>query len=104
MGATKSHIHDESHIKTSRIAKVFAHPARIAILSHIVKHKQCSCIELSEKISLSQPTISQHLTVIKNQGVLIGKYEGKELYYTIKPHVIEEMQQDLSDCLMRLKS
>ena len=50
MGATKSHIFTTTQNELAQVAKVLAHPARIAILQHISKQEGCICTDLVEEI------------------------------------------------------
>ncbi len=83
MGTTKSHIFSTSQNELAQVAKVMAHPARIAILQYISKQEGCICTDLVDEIGLAQPTISQHLNEIKKIGLLKGTFEGKNLCYCI---------------------
>ena len=83
MGLTKSEIFTERQNSLARIAKAFAHPARIAILEHIFKSETCICGDLVEEIGLAQPTISQHLKELKNLGLIKGTVEGTSVCYCI---------------------
>ena len=64
-------------------AKVFSHPARVAILQQLFKIDACYCGDLSEEIGLAQPTISQHLKELKNLGLIKGTVEGVKVCYCI---------------------
>jgi DNA-binding transcriptional ArsR family regulator len=75
------------------VAKVLAHPARVAILQYISRQENCICNDLVEVIGLSQPTISQHLNEIKKIGLLEGTFEGKNLCYCINKEKWEELQE-----------
>ena len=83
MGISKRHLHTMSVNQLADLAKVLSHPARISILNYIGDCEGCSCMQISEKIKLSQPTTSQHLQVIKKSGLLKSKFEGKSQLYTI---------------------
>jgi len=83
MGVTKTHIFTSTQNELAQVAKVLAHPARIAILQHISRQENCICTDLVEEIGLAQPTISQHLNEIKKIGLLKGTFEGKNLCYCI---------------------
>lgn len=83
MGATKTHIFSVAQNELAAVAKVLAHPARIAILEYISKQEGCICTDLVDEIGLAQPTISQHLNEIKKIGLLKGNFEGKNLCYCI---------------------
>ncbi len=83
MGATKEHIHSDLHNEVAAIAKVLAHPARVAILHYVSQQQNCICNDIVNEVGLSQPTISQHLQVLKNAGLLKGTIKGKNLCYCI---------------------
>jgi len=83
MGVTKQDIHNQDATEIAKIAKVFAHPARVAILQHISKQDSCICNDLVEEIGLAQATISQHLKVINDAGLLDGNFQGKSLCYCL---------------------
>lgn len=93
MGVTKTHIFSTSQNEMAKIAKVLAHPARIAILEFISKQEGCICTDLVEEIGLAQPTISQHLNEIKKIGLLKGTFEGKNLCYCINEEKWEGLQE-----------
>jgi ArsR family transcriptional regulator len=95
MGATKLSIHTAEQIELSEFAKVLAHPARIAILQYISKQKNCICGDIVDEVGLSQPTISQHLQVIRKAGLLKGTFEGKSICYCLDLERFKEFQQNL---------
>lgn len=64
-------------------AKVFGHPARVAILQKLFEIDACYCGGLSEEIGLAQPTISQHLKELKTMGLIKGTVEGVKVCYCI---------------------
>jgi len=92
MGATKAYIFSEKQNQLAKVAKVMAHPARVAILEYISKQEGCICTDLVEEIGLAQPTISQHLNEIKKVGLLKGNFEGKNLCYCINREKWLELQ------------
>lgn len=67
------------------MAKAIAHPARIAILQHLVKANSCICGDLVDELGLAQPTISQHLKELKAVGLIQGTVEGTSVCYCIHP-------------------
>ncbi|MEX0315657.1 MAG: ArsR/SmtB family transcription factor [Allomuricauda sp.] len=93
MGATKTYMFTERQNELALVAKVLAHPARIAILEYISKQEGCICNDLVDVIGLAQPTISQHLNEIKKIGLLKGTFEGKNLCYCINEERWSELQQ-----------
>jgi len=84
------------HNELAQVAKVMAHPARVAILEYISKQEGCICTDLVDVIGLAQPTISQHLNEIKKIGLLKGTFEGKHLCYCINQEKWLQVQQLMS--------
>lgn len=96
MGASKTHMFSVTQNELAQVAKVLAHPARIAILEFISRQENCICNDLVDVIGLSQPTISQHLNEIKKIGLLKGTFEGKNLCYCINEERWEELQNSFN--------
>jgi ArsR family transcriptional regulator, arsenate/arsenite/antimonite-responsive transcriptional repressor len=56
--------------------KALAHPARLAILEVLAARGTCICGEIVEVLPLAQATVSQHLKVLKEAGLLRGRIDG----------------------------
>jgi DNA-binding transcriptional ArsR family regulator len=95
MGVTKSEIFSDRQNKLARIMKALGHPARIAILQHLIKTHACICGDLVEELGLAQATISQHLKELKNVGVIRGNIEGTSICYCIDQKVWKQFQMAL---------
>ena len=104
MGASKFDIHSSNINSIATAAKVFAHPARVAILQYISKQDSCICNDIVDEIGLAQPTISQHLKVINDAGLLKGNYEGKSLCYCINVTRFLELQALFNSFFNQTKS
>ena len=85
MGLTKTELFTKSQNEIAAMAKAIAHPARIAILQHLVKINACICGDLVEELGLAQATISQHLKELKAAGLIQGTIEGTSICYCIEP-------------------
>ena len=85
MGLTKSEIFTDKQNKLAQMMKALAHPARIAIIQHLVKINACICGDLVEELGLAQATISQHLKEVKAAGLIQGTIEGTSVCYSIEP-------------------
>lgn len=85
MGLTKTQLFTDSQNEIAAMAKALAHPARIAILQHLVKINACICGDLVEELGLAQATISQHLKELKAVGLIRGTIEGTSVCYCIEP-------------------
>ena len=108
MGLTKKDIYTDEQNEIAIFAKVFGHPARVAILQQLFKEDACYCGDLVDEIGLAQPTISQHLKELKHLGLIQGNVEGTSVCYCIdqgnwtkmKEIITQFLNQDIpkSDC------
>lgn len=85
MGLTKTDLFTEEQNKLALFAKAIAHPARVAIIQHLIKSNTCINNELVKELGLAQATVSQHLKELKNVGILQGTVEGNAMCYCINP-------------------
>ncbi|MFK7952952.1 MAG: ArsR/SmtB family transcription factor [Ekhidna sp.] len=100
MGVSKTNLFSKDQNELAIIAKAFAHPARIAILEHLLKSNQCINSDLVEELGLAQATISQHLKELKSIGLIQGTVEGTSMCYCINPTswaLVKERLQNLFD-------
>lgn len=103
MGATKTDLFTKKQNDLATMAKAIAHPARIAILQHLLKTNTCVCGSLVDTLGLAQPTISQHLKELKNAGLIKGTIEGTSVCYCINNAVWNEYKQVLSGFFSEVK-
>lgn len=96
MGITKTEMYTDAQNRLATLLKALGHPARIAILQHIINQKACICNDLVEELGLAQATISQHLKELKNIGIIQGTIEGKSVCYCIEPVVWKQFQKELN--------
>ncbi|TXE07405.1 winged helix-turn-helix transcriptional regulator [Gelidibacter salicanalis] len=99
MGLSKTEIFTDQQNEISVFAKVFGHPARVAILQHLFKIDTCVCGDLVNEIGLAQPTISQHLKELKHLGLIKGTIEGTRVCYCIDHNNWSKMKQLLLEFL-----
>lgn len=92
MGVTQSHLFSEDQNQLALIAKALAHPARIAIIQHLIKTKSCINGDLVLETGLAQATISQHLRELKEVGIIQGSIEGTRINYCIHPGKWNELK------------
>ncbi len=84
--------------------KALAHPARIAIIQHLVKSDACICGDLVEELGLAQATISQHLRELKNIGLIQGTIEGTSVCYCIDPKVWKQFKSSFESFFVSYNS
>lgn len=99
MGASKSEAFSEEQQHLATLAKALAHPARIAIVQHLLQVNSCICGDLVQELPLSQPTISQHLKELKLAGIIKGSIEGASICYCINPELILPLHKFLTQML-----
>ncbi|TFV95990.1 ArsR family transcriptional regulator [Algoriphagus kandeliae] len=96
MGATQSHLFTDEQNELARIARVLAHPARIAILQYLIQANACINGDLVQEIGLAQATISQHLRELKSIGIIQGTIDGVKVSYCIDPLRLSEIKKQLN--------
>lgn len=72
--------------------KALAHPARISIILYLKALKNCVCGQIVDALPLAQSTVSQHLKILKDAGVVQGEIEGPRTCYCLNPEVIDEFK------------
>jgi DNA-binding transcriptional ArsR family regulator len=92
MGITKTDLFTEQQNEMAKVAKVFAHPARIAIIQYLIQSNSCINGDLVQELGLAQATISQHLRELKDSGIIKGSIEGVSVNYCIDPIRWAEIQ------------
>lgn len=65
------------------LCKALGHPARIGILRQLLREDRCICGRIVEVQPLAQSTVSQHLKVLKEAGLIIGEVEGPKTCYCV---------------------
>jgi len=85
MGVTRSDLFTEQQNEFAKLAKALAHPARIAIIEHLIQTNACINGDLVQELGLAQATISQHLRELKEVGIIQGNIEGTSVSYCIDP-------------------
>jgi ArsR family transcriptional regulator len=81
------------------LCKALAHPVRIGIVQHLMTLKDCECGAIVGKFDLAQSTISQHLKVLKESGLVQGQVEGTRVCYCLNPPVMNRFRQIINSLL-----
>jgi ArsR family transcriptional regulator, arsenate/arsenite/antimonite-responsive transcriptional repressor len=77
----------------ARLAKALGHPVRVAILRHLLRHGVCVCGALVQRVPLAQSTVSQHLKVLKEAGLLQGEIDGPRVCYCANRNAVRRLLQ-----------
>lgn len=70
--------------KIAIIFKAFCDENRIRILKLLATGEKCAC-KLLEEINITQPTLSHHMKILCDSGIVVGRKEGKWMHYSISP-------------------
>ena len=96
MGLTKTENFTLKQNELAALTKALGHPARIAIVQHLLKVNSCICGDIVNEVHLSQPTISRHLKELKKVGIIKGTIEGTSVNYCIDGKKWREIQSTLN--------
>ena len=79
--------------------KALGHPARLEILRTLASRGRCVCGEVVEVMPLAQATVSQHLKILKEAGLIRGQIDGRNSCYCLDPDGIADIAARRStDC------
>jgi DNA-binding transcriptional ArsR family regulator len=88
----------DDYAAQAEIIKAMAHPTRLLILNSLKKRETCVC-ELRDLVGDDLSTVSKHLSILKNAGLVAARREGNWLYYRLLcPCVL-----DFAACIAKLK-
>lgn len=82
--------------------RALAHPARLAIVRALAEVDRCQCGEIVRGLPLAQSTVSQHLKVLKDAGLITGTIEGPRSCYCLDRATFEALADELALLLSRL--
>lgn len=74
------------------LAKAIGHPARVLILRVLARRTACTCSLLLEELPLAQSTVSQHLKVLKDAGLIRGDIDGPRISYCLEPRALRRLR------------
>ena len=67
----------------AKVIKALAHPSRLFIVEELNKSEQCVC-RLSEMIGVDVSTVSRHLSVLKNAGIVNDEKRANQVFYSLR--------------------
>jgi ArsR family transcriptional regulator len=76
----------------AELSKAIAHPARVKILRLLANKASCVCGELVDELDFAQSTVSQHLKVLKEAGLIRGEIEGPRTCYCLEPRAVRRLK------------
>jgi ArsR family transcriptional regulator, arsenate/arsenite/antimonite-responsive transcriptional repressor len=82
----------EADEELAAFAKAIGHPARVQILRILVRKTSCVCGDIVDELPLAQSTVSQHLKMLKDAGLIRGEVDGPRVCYCIEPRALRRFK------------
>jgi ArsR family transcriptional regulator, arsenate/arsenite/antimonite-responsive transcriptional repressor len=77
-------------VDLASLAKALGHPARVRILRLLLAREACYCGQIVDELPLAQATVSQHLKVLRDAGLIVGEIEGlRSCYWASRERLAE---------------
>lgn len=95
-------IGNEKLVRASELLKVAAHPQRLAILDMLGSKRRLCVSDLSDLLGIEQAILSQHLTLMRDKGLLGVEKEGKYSFYHLQQPGFLKIIKDLENCCENL--
>ncbi len=84
----------DSGVRLARLCKALGHPARLAIIRYLADRRTtCSCGEIVSQLPLAQSTVSQHLKVLKDAGLIVGEVEPPRVCYCLNETALDALKR-----------
>jgi len=75
------------------LCKALAHPARVKLLNYLADYGTCYFGKLADILPLAPSTISQHVTVLKEAGLILGSDDNTRTCYCVNAERLEELKE-----------
>jgi ArsR family transcriptional regulator len=82
----------EADEEFAALAKALAHPTRVRIVRMLARATTCVCGEIVHELPLAQSTVSQHLKVLKDAGLIRGEVDGPRVCYCLEPQALDRIK------------
>ena len=84
------------HEKNSSLFRALGEPVRLRILERLTGGELCAC-DLLENLDISQPTLSHHMKVLLETGLVEGRRQGIWVHYSIRREAVEDLKSVVSE-------
>ena len=92
----------EKLMRASELLRMAAHPQRLAILDLLGREKRLCVLELRERLGIEQAILSQHLTLMRDKGLVRCEKDGRYSYYHLQQPGFLKIIRDLENCCEHL--
>jgi len=88
----------DTYEERARIMKALAHPSRLLMVDELADGERCVC-ELTEMVGADISTVSKHLSVLKDAGIVASRKQGVQVYYRLETPCI----LDIFSCIEQVR-
>ena len=82
-----------SDVELATLAKALGHPARVQIIRFLLARDACMCGDIVGHLPLAQSTVSQHLKLLKEAGLIRGVIDGPRVCYCVESTALERFKR-----------
>ncbi|MCP4583951.1 MAG: winged helix-turn-helix transcriptional regulator [candidate division Zixibacteria bacterium] len=82
----------------SKYFKAFGDPSRLRII-RLLSDKEMTVNDVADSVGLSQPTVSRHLAILREAGVVVDRRDKQKVYYSLNKQSVENCCSGFCDCL-----
>ena len=82
----------------AHVLKAMAHPSRLCIVEELAQRERCVC-ELTEIIGADMSTVSKHLTVLKQAGIVTDEKRGAMVFYRLRVPCLRKLFETVDSVL-----
>lgn len=86
----------EAEARTVAMLRAIAHPARFRIVRLLAERQACVTGDLVDELPLAQSTVSEHLKVLKDAGIVRGTIEGDNRCYCLDPEALRWLTEEFA--------
>ncbi len=94
---------ENKHIENAKVFKAFCDETRLMVLEMLQSGEKCACV-LLENVDVGQSTLSHHMKILVDSGIVSARKDGKWTYYSICNEGAELAKKLLSDLLTRFEN
>ncbi|MFQ3549545.1 MAG: metalloregulator ArsR/SmtB family transcription factor [Armatimonadota bacterium] len=87
-----------------KLFKALSDPNRIKIIEILANRGEACVCRLNEEIDICQSSLSHHMTILKNAGLVESRREGQWIHYSIVPSALQEMNNYLRNIITNVKN
>lgn len=86
---------DDDEVRQAEMLKALGHPVRLGIMRRLAARPETCACDFGDVFAVKQPTISQHLKVLREAGLVTTRRRGTQICYSVRPDAIVALTDGL---------